>query len=121
MGTLLLYAVVAIAIGVVVVAALIVFLPPGRMVAPVVAADVIPDGLPTSGQLLAEDIARIRLPVGLRGYRMTEVDAILDRLAVEIELRDQRLEKLSRPVPPAEPARPDPDPGDAAEPGPSDA
>ena len=96
MGTLLLYGLIAVAVAAAGVALLIVFLPPGRMIAPVVVADEIPDGLPATGQLVAEDVARIRLPVALRGYRMTEVDAVLDRLAVELELRDRRLAELTR-------------------------
>ena len=96
MGSLLFYGLITIVVGVVVVGLLIVFLPPGRLVAPVVAADSIPDGLPAAGELVADDVARIRLPVVLRGYRMTEVDAILDRLAAELEVRDHRLAELSR-------------------------
>jgi DivIVA domain-containing protein len=100
-GTLLFYGLIAVAVAAAIVALLIVFLPPGRMIAPVVVADVIPDGLPATGQLVAEDVARIRLPVALRGYRMTEVDAVLDRLAVELELRDRRLAELTRPAAPS--------------------
>jgi DivIVA domain-containing protein len=103
-GTLLFYGLIAVAVAVAIVALLIVFLPPGRMIAPVVVADVIPDGLPATGQLVAEDVVRIRLPVALRGYRMTEVDALLDRLAVELELRDRRLAELTRPTDLARPA-----------------
>ena len=99
-GTLLFYALIAVVVAAAIVALLIVFLPPGRMIAPVVVADVIPDGLPAAGQLVAEDVARIRLPVALRGYRMTEVDAVLDRLAVELEVRDRQLAELTRMAPP---------------------
>ena len=108
MTTLLFYGLIAVAVAVAIVALLIVFLPPGRMIAPVVVADVIPDGLPATGQLVAEDVARIRLPVGLRGYRMSEVDAVLDRLAVELELRDRRLAELTRPPHLTRPAAPSP-------------
>jgi DivIVA domain-containing protein len=90
-GTLLLYAVLAILVAIAIVALLLVFLPAGPVVRPVVAADAIPDGLPTTGALVAEDIPRIRLPIALRGYRMAEVDAVLDRLAAELEIRDAQL------------------------------
>jgi DivIVA domain-containing protein len=94
--TLLLYGLIAIAVAVAIIALLIVFLPPGQMIAPVVTADTVPDGLPATGTLAAADVAKIRLPVALRGYRMAEVDAVLDRLATELELRDQRLAALDR-------------------------
>jgi DivIVA domain-containing protein len=107
-ATLLFYGLIAVAVAAAIVALLIVFLPPGRMIAPVVVADVIPDGLPATGQLVADDVARIRLPVALRGYRMTEVDAVLDRLAVELELRDRRLAELTGPSELTRPAAPAP-------------
>ena len=94
MGTLLLYGLIAVAVAAAIVALLIVFLPSGRMIAPVVVADVIPDGLPATGQLVAEDVARIRLPVALRGYRMDEVDWLLDRLAEQIDARDREIARL---------------------------
>lgn len=40
----------------------------------------LPDGRP----LAADDLRRVRFPLALRGYRMADVDALLDRLAREL-------------------------------------
>lgn len=40
------------------------------------------------GPLTATDIRRVKFSTGWRGYRMSEVDALLDRLALELETRD---------------------------------
>jgi DivIVA domain-containing protein len=46
-----------------------------------------PDALvPAAGPLSAEDLRRVRFSIALRGYRMSEVDALLDRLAAEREV-----------------------------------
>lgn len=42
------------------------------------------------GPLSATDIRRVRFSTGLRGYRMSEVDTLLDRLALELETREPR-------------------------------
>jgi DivIVA domain-containing protein len=44
--------------------------------------------------MTAEDVATVRLPVALRGYRFAETDELLDRLAEEIRWRDAELEQL---------------------------
>lgn len=55
--------------------------------APRDAADVaLPEGL-----LTPEDVAGLRFGLAPRGYRMSEVDAVLDRLAGELADRDRRL------------------------------
>lgn len=41
--------------------------------------------LPVEGPLGAEDLRRVRFSLAFRGYRMSEVDALLDRLAGERE------------------------------------
>lgn len=110
MSSLLLYALLAILVAAALVALLIVFLPQGRMLSPVVVADAIPDGLPIDGALTADDVTKIRLPVALRGYRMVETDAILDRLASELEFRDALLQRLGHPFDPLHPDRPLPPP-----------
>ena len=38
-----------------------------------------------SGALTADDVRRVRFGVTLRGYRMSEVDALLERLAGQLE------------------------------------
>ena len=45
-----------------------------------------PDAVvPAEGPLTAADLRRVRFSIALRGYRMSEVDALLDRLASERE------------------------------------
>ena len=41
--------------------------------------------VPSDRLLAADDIRRVRFTLAFRGYRMTEVDALLDRLARELE------------------------------------
>ncbi len=44
-----------------------------------------PDALvPADRPIAADDLRRVRFSVGFRGYRMAEVDALLDRLATEL-------------------------------------
>jgi len=61
------------------------------------AASPIPDRaiaeLPTSA-LTKPDIDAVRFGVGLRGYRMDEVDGVLDRAATEIALLDTKVADL---------------------------
>lgn len=50
------------------------------------AYDDAPDSLvPGDGPISADDLRRVRFPTAFRGYRMAEVDALLDRLAEERE------------------------------------
>jgi DivIVA domain-containing protein len=54
------------------------------------AYDDAPDSLvPADGPVTAEDLRRIRFPLAVRGYRMAEVDALLERLAEEREATDR--------------------------------
>lgn len=62
-------------------------------------------GVPAEGPLGADDLRRVRFPLAVRGYRMSEVDALLDRLATQ-------LENSSGP----EDERPGPLPGHGSEP-----
>ena len=41
--------------------------------------------LPADRALVADDLRTVRFPLALRGYRMSEVDALLARLATELE------------------------------------
>ena len=57
--------------------------------------------LPGEGLLAREDVDRVRFSVGARGYRMDEVDDVLDRLVAELETRDARIAELeSQPASP---------------------
>ena len=62
-------------------------------------ADVSPDGLevalPDDRSLTGRDLDALRFGLAFRGYRMKDVDDVLDRLADEIGERDQRIAELS--------------------------
>ena len=72
--------------------------------------------VPADGPLTAQDLRRVRFSTALRGYRMSEVDALLDRLAAELEprasdprpgrTRPEVRVRLQREVDVAAPARP---------------
>jgi DivIVA domain-containing protein len=52
--------------------------------------------VPRDGDLGADDLRRVRFSLAFRGYRMSEVDALLDRLAREKEQADQARERVDR-------------------------
>ncbi len=57
-----------------------------------------PDAIvPATGPLSAEDLRRVRFSLAFRGYRMSEVDALLDRLAREREEAAPAPEDLTEP------------------------
>lgn len=41
--------------------------------------------VPATGRLRSEDLRKVRFSLAFRGYRMSEVDALLDRLATELD------------------------------------
>jgi DivIVA domain-containing protein len=45
--------------------------------------------VPATGPLSGDDLRRVRFSLAFRGYRQSEVDALLDRLASERERADQ--------------------------------
>jgi DivIVA domain-containing protein len=45
--------------------------------------------LPADRPIQAEDLRTVRFPLAVRGYRMSDVDALLARLATELEDADQ--------------------------------
>ena len=57
-----------------------------------------PDGtpveLPDDRPVQGEDVRVLRLPVVLRGYRMAEVDWVLDQLARQLDDRDREIARL---------------------------
>ena len=54
----------------------------------------LPDlGLPV-GPLEPQDVAAVRFSMAPRGYRMSEVDAVMERLAEELADRDRQLAEL---------------------------
>lgn len=56
--------------------------------------DRIDDPLPLDRPVGPADVAAVQLPVAPRGYRMAEVDDVLDRLAAELAERDTRISEL---------------------------
>lgn len=46
------------------------------------------------GDVSPQDVEAVRFAVGLRGYRMDQVDEVLDRLAAEIARRDAEIARL---------------------------
>ena len=46
--------------------------------------------VPEAGPLSAADLRAVRFSTAVRGYRMAEVDALLDRLAAELEAGDDQ-------------------------------
>jgi DivIVA domain-containing protein len=59
--------------------------------------------LPADRPVSADDVDAVHFGVGFRGYRMDEVDEVLDRLAAELrereaELREARLPERSDPT-----------------------
>ena len=63
--------------------------------------------LPAERSLRPADLQSLRLAVGFRGYRMDEVDHLVDRLAYELELRDIRIAELEGTTHAADDATPD--------------
>lgn len=56
--------------------------------------DRLADPLPLSRPVSRADVDTVRFPVVVRGYRMTDVDDVLDRLAAELAERDARIAEL---------------------------
>ena len=112
MGTLLIYGLIAIVFAVALFLLATYFLPAGEQIAPAVRDEPI-WALPDGRELLADDVAEVRLPVALRGYRFAETDLLLDRLAEELKSRDAEIARLRGHRP--SPKRVDPDEGASAE------
>ena len=75
----------------------------GEELAPL-APDATPTRLPSHG-IRGEDIRELRFPQAVRGYRMTEVDWLIDQLAQTLDERDKELEELRSRLAEAQPAR----------------
>jgi DivIVA domain-containing protein len=56
----------------------------------------LPDDRPVTG----DDVRALRISVAVRGYRMTEVDWLLDQFARALDERDAEIESLRRAVHP---------------------
>ncbi len=58
-----------------------------------------PVELPEDRPVVADDIRALRMSVALRGYRMTEVDWLLDQLAQVLDERDAEIAALRAQLP----------------------
>jgi DivIVA domain-containing protein len=56
--------------------------------------DLAATGIPRHRAMTPQDVIGLRFALAFRGYRMSEVDDALDRLAAEIAARDEALERL---------------------------
>ncbi len=63
--------------------------------------DRLSDVLPENRPVVRADIEQLRLPVAPRGYRMADVDDVLERLAAELAERDARIAELTAAAAPA--------------------
>jgi len=59
-------------------------------------ASSLPARLLPDGDVAASDVERVRFSPALRGYRMGEVDEVLDRLVAELARRDEVIAGLER-------------------------
>ena len=71
--------------------------------------DLAGDNLP-SGRLVPTDIDRARFGLAFRGYRMSEVDAVLDRVRDQMSRYEAELAELRAPGDEAPPMSAPPDP-----------
>jgi len=60
-------------------------------------------GLPLDRSVRPDDLDRVRFGVVLRGYRMSEVDEVVDRLRDELADRDAEIAELRGDAPRREP------------------
>lgn len=60
-----------------------------------------PVELPEGREVVGDDVRALRFSVAVRGYRMTEVDWLLDQLAQVIDERDIEIAGLRAQLPPA--------------------
>jgi hypothetical protein len=92
-GALLIYGLIAIVVAVALFLLASYLLPAGEQIAQPVRDEPI-WSLPPERPLEYADVAEVRLPVALRGYRFAETDLLLDRLAEELKARDAEIERL---------------------------
>jgi DivIVA domain-containing protein len=86
-------------------------------------ADRSPLGVLPPDEVGPAEVERLRFSLAFRGYRMDEVDDVLDRLTAELTHRDARIAELESPAPAAgsEPAQPTEPPPPTWLPPPTDA
>jgi DivIVA domain-containing protein len=57
-----------------------------------------PRGTLPAGEVGRADVDALRFTLALRGYRMDEVDDVIDRLLDELDRRDARIAELEAPA-----------------------
>ena len=63
-----------------------------------------PVELPDDRPVTSDDVRALRISVAFRGYRMTEVDWLLEQFALVLDERDAEIDRLRRAAhPPADP------------------
>ena len=67
-----------------------------------------PVELPDDRPVTADDVRALRISVAVRGYRMTEVDWLLDQFALTLEERDAEIARLRETVRDQHPRAPEP-------------
>ena len=67
-----------------------------------------PVELPADRPVGGDDVRALRLSVTARGYRMTEVDWLLEQLAATLDARDREIGELRARLGPAAPTSADP-------------
>jgi DivIVA domain-containing protein len=60
--------------------------------------DLVEPWLP-EGQVSSDDVDAVRFAIAFRGYRMDQVDVVLDRLRQELAARDEKIAELEHVVP----------------------
>lgn len=86
------YLILAVIVAAVLFYAVVAVLPDGLSFGP--QADRRPFALPADRRLDGSDLARIRIPAAVRGYKFAETDELIDRLAAEIAARDEEIAGL---------------------------
>ncbi len=86
------YLLLALVVAALVFYAVVALLPNGLSLTP--QRDNRPFELPADRRMVREDLDRVRIPVGVRGYRFAETDDLIDRLAAEIVVRDEEIARL---------------------------
>ena len=74
-----------------------------------------PVELPEGRDVLGDDVRALRISVAFRGYRMTEVDWLLDQFAQVLDERDLQIAALRAQLPPER--RPEAPGADVRDPG----
>ncbi|MFC5993959.1 DivIVA domain-containing protein [Pseudonocardia hispaniensis] len=92
MGTALIYLLVVLVVAVVVFGLAAAVFGRGEELAPL-APGVTPTRLPI-GEISGRDVGQLQFPQAVRGYRMAEVDWVLDRLAEELDRRCAERDEL---------------------------